>query len=210
MAFIESPRFPTSISKGTKGGPINSVSEVEVRSGKSYRNVNWDYPLTEFNAVYGVRSIADMYELIKWHNSVSATANEFRFKHHEDYKSCAPDDTPAETDQELGTGNASNQDFQLIKKYMVDDAGAVYQTRKITKPVSGTVIVALDGTPTSAFTVDTTTGIVTMNSPPGVGVVVTAGFEFDVPVHFTMKQLSHSYEAYKARSTNVMLKEVRV
>ncbi len=59
------------------------------------------------------------------------------------------------------------------------------EIRTITKPVAGTVQVYLDGVEQpSGWSVDTTTGLVTFGVPPTLGVEVTAGFEFDVPVRF--------------------------
>ena len=56
----------------------------------------------------------------------------------------------------------------------------------IYKPVSGTTIVAKNGTLlTSGVTVDTTTGRVTISpAPTHPADVITAGFEFDIPVRF--------------------------
>ena len=73
--------------------------------------------------------------------------------------------------------------FQLVKRY---GSGLRDHVRLISKPVAGSVVVAVNGTPAANFTVDTTAGLVTFQagSIPGVGVEVTAGFEFDVPVRF--------------------------
>lgn len=44
--------------------------------------------------------------------------------------------------------------------------------------------VKLDGTPTSAYTINNTSGIITMTSAPGAGVVVSVSCEFDTPTRF--------------------------
>ena len=88
----------------------------------------------------------------------------------------------SDTDQVIGTGDAAEVDFQLVKIYTV---GALSLTRNVTKPVTGTTIISLDDVPQgSGWTVDTTTGIVTFSVAPGGSVVVKAGFQFDVPVRF--------------------------
>lgn len=79
----------------------------------------------------------------------------------------------------LGTGNGTATTFQLLKVY-----GTVNPyVRTVTLPVAGTVLVTLDSTPTTLFTVDGT-GRVTLNSAPANGVVVAAGCQFYVPVRF--------------------------
>ena len=113
----------------------------------------------------------------------------FRWKDWADFKSCAPSQSPAATDQTLGTGDGTDTTFQLIKTY-----GASYLPwpRTIAKPVSGTLRVAVNGgaqTEGVDFSVDSTTGIVTFTAAPPNGQSVTAGFEFDVPVRFDTDSL---------------------
>src|SRR5690606_36060935 len=82
--------------------------------------------------------------------------------------------------------------FQLVKTY--ERGGASYQ-RPIYLPQEETVLVALDGldpaTPDPAlpggpytWTVSRPGGVVTFDKPVEEGVVVTAGFLFDVAVRF--------------------------
>ena len=87
--------------------------------------------------------------------------------------------------------------FQLVKRY---GSGLRDHVRVISKPVAGSVVVAVNGTPTANFTLDATAGLVTFlaGSIPGVGVEVTAGFEFDVPVRFDTDQLSINLQNFAA------------
>ncbi len=86
------------------------------------------------------------------------------------------------TGQTIGTGNGATVNFQLVVKVTT---AVRFVTRNIKYPVSGTLVVYLDGTPTAAFTANYTTGIVTMTSAPSMGVVVTADFHYATPVRFT-------------------------
>jgi uncharacterized protein (TIGR02217 family) len=89
---------------------------------------------------------------------------------------------PTATDQILGTcDSGSLHQFQLLKEY--EASGPNPYPRKITLPVTGTVLVALDGTPTTSFTVSST-GVVTIAGGGLGGVVVQAGCHFDVPARF--------------------------
>jgi uncharacterized protein (TIGR02217 family) len=85
----------------------------------------------------------------------------------------------------LGVGNGAQVAFQLIKRYML---GSFIYDRPITKPVAVTAVY-VDGIPTLAYTVALSTGILTLTSPPGAGVIVAASFTFDVPVRFDVDAL---------------------
>ncbi|MBL7373287.1 DUF2460 domain-containing protein, partial [Escherichia coli] len=60
------------------------------------------------------------------------------------------------------------------------------------------------------FTVDAATGQVMLNSAPGAGVAVTAGFHFDTPVRFDSDRIETTLESFEAgRMAAVPLIEVR-
>jgi uncharacterized protein (TIGR02217 family) len=82
-------------------------------------------------------------------------------------------------------------------------------TRRITRPVSGSVRVAVDGLATAAFALGEG-GMVTLDTPPAAGAVVTASFDFDVPVRFAEDRLNVSRATYLAgAAASVPLVEVR-
>ena len=83
--------------------------------------------------------------------------------------------------------------------------------RSITKPVAGSVRVALGGVEqASGWSVSTTTGLVTFATPPPLGVAVTAGFEFDVPVRFDSDALEVTLDLERLGSiTSIPLVEIR-
>ena len=71
--------------------------------------------------------------------------------------------------------------------------------RTITKPVAGTVRVVLGMVEQmSGWTVDETTGLITFTTAPANGVIVRAGFEFDVPVRFDTDYLEVDFAAFAA------------
>ena len=84
--------------------------------------------------------------------------------------------------------------------------------RPITKPVAGTVVVSLNNvSQPSGWSVDTTTGVITFGTAPGAGVIVRAGFEFDVPVRFDDEELQLSADAFQAGSIpTINVIEIRV
>lgn len=194
MAFHE-VQFPTAISINSRGGPERRTEVVILGSGSEERNQRWANSRRRFNAGYGIKSLDNIHTLIVFFEERRGRLNGFRYKDFSDYRSCAPLTTPANTDQVIGTGDGSEDEFQLVKKY----GTTYYWTRTISKPVSGTVLVAVDGTPQvlgTDFTVDTTTGIVTFlpGHIPGSSTSITAGFEFDVPVRFDTDMLEIQLE----------------
>ena len=83
--------------------------------------------------------------------------------------------------------------------------------RTIAKPVAGSVTIALNGAPlASGWSVDTTTGVITFTTAPGLSVTVTAGFEFDVPVRFDTDVLDVTLDLERLGSiTSIPLLEIR-
>ena len=114
------------------------------------------------------------------------------------------------TDQAIGTGDGVTTQFQLKKTYGSSFAPWV---REIKKPVDGTVLMAVDGTPLQAsdFLVATTTGVITFLEAPAEDVAITAGFEFDVPVRFDTDRLILNLSHIEAGDIpNIPLVEIRL
>lgn len=199
MAFHE-VRFPTDISRGSTAGPERRTQVVALGSGFEERNQQWADSRRRYDAGYGLRSIDDIHTVIAFWEERRGRLHGFRWRDWADWKSCAPQQTPAAADQAIGTGDGVQSQFQLVKVY--GSAFAPY-TRTIRKPVSGTVRVAVAGvekTITSQFTVDATTGIVTFTAGniPAAGQAVTAGYEFDAPVRFDADELRINLAAFAA------------
>jgi uncharacterized protein (TIGR02217 family) len=186
MAFHE-VRFPDDISRGARGGPERRTRIVELASGDEERNSPWADSRRRYDAAYGIRRADDLAAVVAFFEARHGRLYGFRWKDWSDYKSCVPSGSPSATDQIIGEGDGSTTQFQLVKVYA---SGAQSYSRRIVKPVAGTVLVALDGAPqASGWSVDVATGVVTFASAPGSGVIVTAGFEFDVPVRFDTDRL---------------------
>lgn len=199
MAFLEI-QFPTDISYNSMGGPGFSTEVVSFTGGTESRNQNWARPIERWNVAYGVKAEADVKTLLQFFMVCQGKANGFRFKNWADFEADLPNP--------IGTGTGALTTFQLSKRYSF--AGQNYD-RKISKPVSGTTTIYLDGVlQGSGWTVSTVTGIVTFNSPPGNGVVVSAAFDFDVPMRFDTDELPVTLSTYKAMSTAVPLVELKL
>lgn len=197
---IHEVRFPTAISRRASGGPERRTEIVTLYSGHEERNTRWAHSRRKYNAGYGVRSLNDLHAVLEFFEERRGRLYGFRWKDPVDFRSCPPDDAVTPGDQFIATGDGTTAQFQLIKTYGTSDQS---YTRAITKPVAGTVIVAVDGvagTEGADFTIDTETGIITFQagSIPAAGEGITAGFEFDVPVRFDTDSLEVSLTAFSA------------
>lgn len=207
MAFHDI-RFPDNISRGARGGPQRRTQIVELASGDEERNASWANSRRRYDVSYGIRRADDLATVVAFFEARNGRLHGFRFKDWGDYKSCRPSETPAAGDQLIGTGDGSQTAFQLVKRYT---SGAQTWVRSITKPVAGTVRVALGDTPQpSGWTVDPATGAITFATAPGSGVTVRAGFEFDVPVRFDSDTLDVTIDIERLGSiTSIPLVEIR-
>ena len=207
MAFHE-VRFPDNISRGARGGPERRTQIVELASGAEERNASWANSRRRYDVAYGIRRADDLAAVVAFFEARNGRLHGFRFKDWADFKSCLPSQTPGPTNQPIGTGNGAATLFQLTKRYT---SGAQSWTRAITKPVAGTVNIALNGTPqVSGWSVSTATGLVTFGAAPGAGVAITAGFEFDVPVRFDTDALDVTLDLERLGSiTSIPLLELR-
>lgn len=177
-------RFPEKIGFGSSGGPQYATTIVRAFSGREERNSAWAYPLHVYNVATGIKDTAGMSEFLRFLHAAAGTAYSFPFRDYNDYKSCAVTATPSSSDQTLGTATASQTVFQLVKTYTATGRS---QTRNITLPVSGSVLVEVDEvlqTETTDYSVNYATGIITFVTPMTGGEVVKAGYLFDVPCRF--------------------------
>jgi len=207
MAFHE-VRFPDNISRGARGGPERRTQIVEMASGDEERNGSWADSRRRYDASYGIRKADDLAAVTAFFEARRGRLYGFRWKDWADHKSGMPSAGTGVTDQPIGSGNGAATAFQLVKLYT---SGAQSWTRTITKPVAGTVAVALNGaTQITGWTVNTTTGVVTFAAAPAPGVAITAGFEFDVPVRFDTDTLDVTLDFERLGSiTSIPLIEVR-
>ena len=204
MTFHEI-RFPTAVAFHATGGPERKTEIVTLGSGFEERNAVWANSRRRYDAGTGIRTLDDIHAVIAFFEARHGRLHAFRYKDPLDFKSCAPQATPAPTDQPLASIYTTT--FQLTKTYT---SGPSSWTRAITKPVADTIRIALAAVEqTTGFTFDTTTGRVTFDSAPSGP--VTAGFEFDVPVRFDTDALTINLADFTAGELpNVPLIEVRV
>lgn len=197
MAFLEE-QFPTTISINAQRRIVDEHTVLQNRHGyeQRYRGTPVGGKRT---FTFNRDNIDDTdYDEVIDFNTVSGNGLDgFRFKDWKDY------DT---VESYIGTGDGAEDEFQLQKQYTVGSTSAY---KKITKPVAGTVRIYFDGVEQlTGWSVNTTTGLVTFTSIPGLGVVVTATFEYDVPVKFNGSLSSNHNICNYSTFQSIVLKEL--
>ena len=184
-------QFPPDISYGATGGPGYSTGVVTMPSKGEQRSQNWAQSRCSYNVAQGVKNQAQLDALIAFYRNRKGKAFGFRFKDWTDFTAvkqvCVAVEEPVHT-------------YQLQKVYT--DAAGFIETRRITKPVSGTVKVYGDEVLlTDGYAVDYTKGLITLaydlNPYP---IIVTADFEFDVPVRFDSDEMPISLDTFSTYS----------
>jgi len=159
MSFIETPRFPDEVSAWMQGGEEFVTDIVMVNSGAEQRNMVWSLPLRRYSLSNGMRTIANAQATKAFFRAVGGRANGFRVKDIFDYST---DHTTGVLGAGVGTGTPT---YQLNKNYV---SGSVTSVGKLVKPVVGTTEIKRNGvtqtfgTGAGQWSIDTTTGIVTV------------------------------------------------
>ena len=185
MAF-DNVRLPVEVERGAEGGPKFQTSIIALGNGSEQRNVDWIAQRGKWDVGYGVEDKAGFSEVIRFFYARQGKARGFRFKDWSDFEG---------SNEQIGVGNDAITSFQLVKNY----TSLVFFQRKITRPVQGTVQVFVDGVPAVAA-INHNTGIVTFTEAPALNAVITATFEFDVPVRFDTDELRLNVLTFNAAS----------
>ena len=193
--------FPSRLAFGASGGPERHVEIVRLASGLEQRNTRWSRSRRRYTISTGIKSFTDLHNLLEFFEERGGSLNAFRFRDPVDHGSAPPGVAITPTDRAIGVGDGEAVQFQL----------SLGESRPVTKPIEGTIRVAVDGMelPGTGFAVDPLTGVVTLLTAPAGETVVTAGFEFHVPVRFDNGHLAVTQAAFEAGEiSDIQLVEV--
>lgn len=201
-------RLPEEVERGAQGGPGFSTSVIALSSGYEQRNMNWTFARCKYDIGYGIQTKEDFSIVLAFFYAARGRAHSWRFKDWSDFE-ISP------SYQSIGTGTGALTTFQIFKHYT--DLGSNTYDRDITKPITGTLYVKVDGVLKTEgggadYTVDYTTGIITFNggSIPAAGKVVSVICEFDVPVRFDSDEIVVTLETFEAGAIpSINIVEVR-
>ncbi|MET0249899.1 MAG: DUF2460 domain-containing protein, partial [Sphingobium sp.] len=207
MQAFDDVAFPIAIGREASLSPSFSTQIVESPSGHEQRSSDWADARLSFDAGPGVRSDADIGTLIAFFRARRGAARGFRFADPYDDRSGAAGMAPGPLDQRLGVGDGVTSEFQLMRHY---GDGEDAQARRITRPVPGTIRVAVDGVEQVAGWSHVGLGIIAFDVVPADGALLTAGYRFDVPVRFAEDRLDINRATFAAgEAPSVPLVEIR-
>lgn len=213
LASFHDEVFPAAVSFGATGGPERRNEIVSLTSGREKRNLRFSQSRHRYDAGTGVRSLDDMHAVVAFFEARRGSLHAFRFRDPFDMKSCRPGEAPSPLDQEQGVGDGTKARFPLVKTY---GTGSEAYRRLIAKPDVATLSIAVAGVElpsATGFRFDDASGEVVFapSAIPGPGAVITAGFEFHVPVRFDIEHLALSLSAFNAgQIPSIPLVEVRL
>ncbi|MFN3423906.1 MAG: DUF2460 domain-containing protein [Novosphingobium meiothermophilum] len=206
MQSFDDVLFPLALGRDASVTPEFSTNVTITASGFERRNSLWSDARLRFDVGPGVRSEAELGELIAFFRARRGQARGFRLRDPSDFSSNGMTGVPTPTDQLLGIGDGATSRFALVKHY--GDAPDA-QRRRITRPRAESLRVSVAGVETGDFTLDPLGMVVLAIAPPG-GAEVCAGFLFDVPVRFAEDRLDISGAEFAAgEAPSVPLVELR-
>jgi uncharacterized protein (TIGR02217 family) len=176
-------RFPLALGREVSVEPAFSTAIVTTAGGAEQRNSEWADARLSFDAGPGVRSEADLHDILAFFRARRGAAIGFRLEDPFDSSSNGMILAPAAADQLLGMGDGVRTEFPLIKTYG-------QQVRRITRPVAGSVRVSVGDVELIEGWTLGEKGMVAFDDPPAEDAAVRAGFRFDVPVRFAEDKLS--------------------
>lgn len=193
-------QFPSDISYGSTGGPEFSTDVVVLHSGYEQRNQNWQQPRAKYNAVHGVKTLVQLEKLLAFFRARKGRTYAFRYKDWADHQLKA---------QLVGAGDGTQTTFQIVKQYGEND---YIETRIITKPVAGSVVVYVDDVEQMlGVTVNADTGLITFDVAPSTGASVKVDAHFDVPVRFDTDAIAYEMQEHGVFSVNdIPMVEIRI
>lgn len=201
LALFHEVSLPVPLALAASGGPERRVETVTLSGGQEARNAAWAGSRRRWDIGSAAARVETLQALIAFFEARGGKLYGFRFRDMLDDRSGDPGAEVSVLDQAIGVGDGTQRVFALVKHY-----GG--WARRIWKPVGGSVRVAVDGME-AAFSVDMSTGLVTLASAPAAGAQVTAGFRFDCPVRFDTDRMDMTLEGFGAgRAIRVPLIEI--
>lgn len=179
---------------GWQGGGEFKTLVVEMASGAERRNAEWQNVRHRYQISF-LNITKEAYRNIKQlHLVCRGRLHCFKFRDQLDFEA---------TNEAFGVGTGARTQWQLIKQSLID--GVSYQREVY---VIENITVRVNGTPTTAFTVDQDRGIITFNSAPSNGAALTWSGTFAVWVRFDQDYLPFSLDNPDATNGSVDLLEM--
>ena len=207
MNFIEDAIFPTDISDGSLGGPGFKTNVRVYGSGYESRRVRWPYPRHAYNVAYGVKTAQQMQSLINFYTAMDGKGYGFRYVDPLD-NSTSPMQGAAPTGDDVVLVNGDGDGTSVVQLFKPSTEGSRTTFRPIKKPVdNANFAVNVDASPVG-YTMDFTTGILTLTVPLVLGQVLSWGGNYHVPCRFDTDQLQITLQGPLIGNTNIGVVEI--
>ncbi len=186
--------FPEEISYGSSGGPEFNTTVISLNSGYEKRNINWSQVRAKYNAAHGIKEREQMEELLAFFYARMGKAYSFRYFDPLDFNT---------GHQVLGAGDGTRTDFQIVKVYV---SGVYTYTRKITKPIDGSLVgVRVGGViqNPSNYTINWSSGVISFKHdfiPASLAVVEIENCEFHVHARFDTDHMEVTHDFWETMS----------
>jgi uncharacterized protein (TIGR02217 family) len=182
--------LPMRLSHGASGGPERRVEVIPLSGGREARNAVWAGSRRRWDVGSSAVRPETLAGLVAFFEARGGRLHGFRFRDPLDERSSEQGTEVSRFDQVLATADGTQTAFDLVKHY-----GDF--TRRIWKPVAGTVRAGINGVEAEAET-DAVNGRITFAAPPSAGTIITAGYVFDCPVRFDTDRLDVNLEDFGA------------
>ena len=187
MAEFLEERLSMDVRMGATYADDYRVEITQTAGGAEYRKLTHPYPMRSFTINFTMLRSDLAARVLSLYHRVFGKYAGFRVKFEDDFTTAA-DGRSAPTKDDQTLPYISSGVYQLRKVYGLTGAaiGIGRPARAIYQPVTGTTLIAKNGTlVSSGVTVDTTTGRVTISPPPSYPAdTITGGCEFDIPCRF--------------------------
>lgn len=161
--FIEE-RLPVCINYGASFSQQPAVQITKTAGGNEYRSLRHPFVQLAYDVAYERPAKFIREQILDLYHRCNGTFRGFRLKDFKDYTTNNYVDPPTALDQPMQLVNPTVPGVYQIMRWYGDPADTLCARRRIRKPVSGTVLVGVSGDelPASQWSVDNTTGLVTM------------------------------------------------
>ncbi|QJP08411.1 DUF2460 domain-containing protein [Pseudomonas multiresinivorans] len=161
--FLEE-RLAENIDYGSGFGSSYAVDTVQTAGGNEYRSLKHPFIKASMTIEFERQTNFIISEILDLNNRAGGTFRGFRAMHPADYSTKNYREPPTAFDQPMVLVNPTVPGVYQLMRWYGDSSDASCIRRRIRKPVAGTVKVGVHGAafPTAQWSVDNTTGIVTM------------------------------------------------
>lgn len=161
MAEFLDERFPADIDYGSEFETVFANSNMKTIGGGEYRKLHHPYPVFTLDVDFTRMHSEVVARIVDLNMRAGGTFRGFRMKNYVDYSTNNYRGAPTALDQPMAL--VSPGVYQLTRWYG-NSADPLCTRRRLRKPVAGSVLVGVSGAayPSAQWSVDNTTGLVTM------------------------------------------------